>query len=94
MKLSIETDDDIISDTIHTIYGYKLRCIKRQIKLKTKWKLEERWYCLKEGEGKDLPVYVREGTKRTGFKSYNSFFAMAGFYKTPNSTINYKTINS
>jgi len=72
--------DDVLSETFHTIHGYKLRRVARRVKMKTKWKIEERWFCLKEGAGKDLPQYVREGAQRTGFHSANNFFAMASFY--------------
>jgi len=77
----IELPDDIVSETFHTIHGYKFRCVKYIIKMKRKHKTEERWFCLKEGSGADLPTYIREGAKRTGFKSFNSFFAMAGYYR-------------
>lgn len=77
LKLLKEEDDSIIADTRHTIYGYKFRCIKKQIN----YKVEERWYCLKEGEGQDLPRYIRENAHGTGYKSLNTFFSSLGFYK-------------
>jgi len=73
--------EDIVSETYHTIHGYRLKCIKRIVKAKRQHKTEERWYCLKECLGADLPAYVREGAHRTGFKSFRSFFALMGYFR-------------
>jgi len=73
--------DDIVSETFHTIYGYKFRCVKEVVKMKRKQKIQEHWFCLKEGLGQSLPEYIREGAKRTGFKDFRKFFAMLGYYK-------------
>ena len=72
--------DEVVSDTTHTIHNYKFRCVKSLVKVKNKETYQDRWFCLKEGAGQTLPTYIREGAKRTGFKTYNSFFAMLGFY--------------
>lgn len=74
--------DDVISETFRTIRNYKFRCVRKIVKMKRKRKVEERWYCLKEQNGKNLPVYVREGAKRTGFKDLRSFFAVLAYYKS------------
>lgn len=81
----IHTDlpDDVISETFPVIYNHKFRKVVMLTKTKSgKQKTDERWFCLKEKDGKDLPVYVREGATRTGFKSFNAFFAMAGYYRS------------
>lgn len=78
----IEMPDNIVSDTRHTIHGYKLRCVKELKKSPRKHKIVEHWFCLNEGSGAGLPRYIREGSKFTGFKSYNSFFSMLGYYNS------------
>ena len=72
--------EDIVADVRVVIYGYHFRKIAKILRLKRKTKLEERWFCLPIGPGADLPEYVRFGAHRTGFKSFNNFFAMAAFY--------------
>ncbi len=78
-----EQDNEIIAETFATIHGYKFRCIKSIVKKKNSWPVEERWFCLTEGEGKGLPHYIREGAHKTGYKTWNNFFAMLGYYKMP-----------
>jgi hypothetical protein len=74
---------EYISNTIHNFYGYRLRRITTRIHLKRKYKLVEKWFILPEGEGQDLPEYVREGAHRTGYKTYNSLFAAVAYYRMP-----------
>ena len=54
--LTQEAEPELISNTIHNFYGYRLRRITTRIHLKRKYKLVEKWFCLKEGEGQDLPT--------------------------------------
>jgi len=87
----LEMDDNIISQIHYTIHGYKLECVKKIIKNKKhQEKVQERWFCLKEAAGKDLPEYVRMGAKRTGFKTFNSFFAAMAYYRMPKNDIGFK----
>lgn len=81
--LTQEAEPELISNTIHNFYGYRLRRITTRIHLKRKYKLVEKWFCLKEGEGQDLPDYIRLGAHRTGYKSYNSLFAAVAYYRMP-----------
>jgi len=45
------------------------------------YKVDERYFCLPVGAGAKLPAWVREGVKGTGYKTYNAFFAVAGYYR-------------
>jgi len=62
--------------------GYRLRKITSVVHTKRKYKTEERWFCLPEGNGADLPPYVREGAHRKGYKTFNAFFAQMGYYRS------------
>jgi len=89
--LNIE-NKELVAELNKTIFGYNFK-VFRYSYLKGKRKkptIEERWFCLKELQGKDLPEYIRNNSKGTGYKTFNAFFSCTAFYRMPNSPVSYK----
>jgi len=72
--------EDVVADTTHLIHGYKLRRVARRVKMKRKWKVEERWFVLPEGLGAELAEFVRMSASRTGYKTLNALFSSVTYH--------------
>jgi hypothetical protein len=77
----LDLPENVVSDTRHTIGGYKLRCIKQIVKTKRTQKLKEKWFVIENNTSMKLPEYVKSGAHRTGYNSLSGLFSCITYYK-------------